>query len=77
MDTSQDSAAYAEDRQEQIRQRAHALWQSRGEPQGLDLEHWMEAERDVGGEAPQPKPLDENLSALGNDPNEKAGRQGA
>lgn len=30
-----------------IRERAHAIWESRGHPQGQDLEHWLLAEMEV------------------------------
>ncbi|MBB4064846.1 DUF2934 domain-containing protein [Gellertiella hungarica] len=54
------------DREERIRERAYSLWIEQGQPEGRDLEHWMEAERNVGGEeAPQPREMDENLSVLG------------
>lgn len=50
----------------QIRERAHALWLEQGQPEGRDLEHWMEAERHIAGaEGPQPKDVDDNLAVLG------------
>ena len=55
--------------EQRVRERAHAIWQSEGEPEGRDLEHWMAAERDIGGEAPQPANLDENISVLGKQAN--------
>lgn len=60
------------DREERIRERAYSLWIEQGQPEGRDLEHWMEAERNVGGEeAPQPREMDDNLSVLGKEgPNE-------
>ncbi|WP_096700996.1 DUF2934 domain-containing protein [Magnetospirillum sp. 15-1] len=30
-----------------IRERAHAIWESRGQPQGQDLEHWLLAEMEL------------------------------
>ena len=30
-----------------IRERAHAIWEERGYPQGQDLEHWLLAEMEV------------------------------
>lgn len=33
--------------QEQIAERAHAIWRDRGQPGGQDLEHWLEAEREL------------------------------
>lgn len=32
---------------EQIADRARALWQERGQPAGRDLEHWLDAEREL------------------------------
>ena len=36
-------------REEAIRQRAHALWQQEGRPDGRDLEHWLRAEAEICG----------------------------
>lgn len=36
---------------EQIAERARALWRERGQPEGRDLEHWFEAERQLRGDA--------------------------
>jgi Protein of unknown function (DUF2934) len=36
-------------REEAIRQRAHALWQKEGRPDGRDLEHWLRAEAEISG----------------------------
>lgn len=63
MDTSQDSAAYAEDREARIRERAREIWENQGQPEGKDLEHWMEAEKEFGYDTPLK--LDENISVLG------------
>ncbi|EME71980.1 hypothetical protein H261_00335 [Paramagnetospirillum caucaseum] len=30
-----------------IRERAHAIWESRGRPQGQDMEHWLLAEMEL------------------------------
>lgn len=30
-----------------IRERAHAIWEARGRPQGQDLEHWLLAEMEM------------------------------
>lgn len=39
----------ADDREEQIRNRAHAIWESEGQPEGRDKEHWAQAEGEHGG----------------------------
>lgn len=31
-----------------IRERAYALWEAAGRPEGCDLEHWLQAETMVG-----------------------------
>ena len=36
---------------EQIAALAHAIWIDRGRPNGCDVEHWLEAERQLGGSA--------------------------
>jgi hypothetical protein len=33
---------------EEITERARRIWQERGQPEGKDLEHWLEAERQLG-----------------------------
>jgi hypothetical protein len=33
---------------EQIAALAHAIWLDRGQPHGCDIEHWLEAERQLG-----------------------------
>jgi hypothetical protein len=39
-------------RERAIRQRAYALWEQDGHPQGRDLEHWLRAEAEISGEVP-------------------------
>ncbi|HEX6011558.1 MAG TPA: DUF2934 domain-containing protein [Geminicoccaceae bacterium] len=36
-----------EDREQKIKDRAHRLWEDEGRPEGRELEHWREAERQV------------------------------
>jgi hypothetical protein len=36
-----------DDRQERIRKRAHAIWESHGRPHGSDREHWEQATREI------------------------------
>lgn len=38
-----------DNRTEQIRQRAYAIWQADGFPEGRDMEHWYRAEREING----------------------------
>lgn len=40
-----------EDREQQIRDRAYALWQRDGEPEGRDAEHWEQACRELEEES--------------------------
>lgn len=63
MDRSQDSGAYAENREARIRERAREIWESQGQPEGKAMEHWMEAEKEFGHDMPEK--LDENISVLG------------
>lgn len=41
-----------DNRTERIRQRAYALWEADGFPQGRDAEHWYRAEQEIDGGAP-------------------------
>lgn len=36
------------DREEQIRSRAHELWEQSGSPEGRETEFWLQAERELG-----------------------------
>ena len=37
----------SQDREHLIRERAYAIWQAEGTPEGRDQEHWARAEREV------------------------------
>ena len=39
---------------DRIRQRAYELWETRGYPHGRDLEHWLQAEREISAIVGQP-----------------------
>ncbi|MER8831058.1 DUF2934 domain-containing protein [Mesorhizobium sp. M0938] len=43
-----------DDRQERIRQRAHAIWEQAGRPDGSHQQHWDQATADIDGENSQP-----------------------
>ena len=32
-----------------VERRAHELWQAAGYPEGRELEHWLQAEQEIGG----------------------------
>jgi len=34
-------------REDEIRKRAEQIWQNEGKPEGLDAEHWAQAEREL------------------------------
>lgn len=36
-----------DDREELIRQRAYAIWESEGRPEGADQRHWEQASREL------------------------------
>src|ERR1700730_1399332 len=42
------------DREERIKQRAYALWQSEGHRHGRHEDHWHRAEREIAGEEAGP-----------------------
>lgn len=42
------------DREARIRQRAFDLWQANGMPEGREMEHWLQAEREVLTAEPDP-----------------------
>lgn len=39
-----------EDREEKIRVRAHELWENAGRPEGKEMDFWLQAEQEIGGE---------------------------
>ena len=49
-----------DDREARIRQRAYEFWETAGQPEGCEQEHWYRAEASVAAEevpaAPAPKP---------------------
>lgn len=47
--TSQD-ATMANDREQKIRERAHAIWEREGRPDGRQAEHWEQAAREIADE---------------------------
>ncbi|TGQ34663.1 MULTISPECIES: DUF2934 domain-containing protein [unclassified Mesorhizobium] len=44
-----------DDRQERIRQRAHAIWERAGRPEGSHQQHWDQATAEIDSEAAKPK----------------------
>ena len=44
------------DREQRIRDRAHALWEQEGRPEGRHNEHWERASREIDYEFGQPDP---------------------
>jgi hypothetical protein len=44
---------------EQIEALAHAIWIDRGCPEGRELDHWLEAERQLKGEVRAPAAADD------------------
>ena len=38
------------DKERRIRERAYAIWEREGRPQGRDSEHWKEAEAEIAAE---------------------------
>ena len=49
-----------EDDEARIRTRAHELWEAPGRPEGRELEHWMEAQAELGRSFKTPPALRPN-----------------
>ena len=49
----------ANEKIDQLRNRAYQIWERKGRPQGRDLEHWLEAERELEAEDRKPRPKKE------------------
>ena len=52
---------------EQIEALAHAIWKDRGSPEGFELDHWFEAERQLRDDARVSPPHDSGAGP-GTDP---------
>jgi hypothetical protein len=54
----------AEITEDDIKQRAHELWEQAGRPEGKELDFWLQAERELGvdkpttGSSPEAEPRD-------------------
>ncbi|MGX9119625.1 DUF2934 domain-containing protein [Mesorhizobium sp. BHbsci] len=48
-------ATVTDDRQERIRQRAHAIWEQAGRPDGAHQQHWAQATAEIDAEESRPK----------------------
>ncbi|WP_218014090.1 DUF2934 domain-containing protein [Rubellimicrobium roseum] len=44
-----------DDREQRIRERAHALWEAEGRPEGRHEHHWRQASQEVGEEMFDPQ----------------------
>jgi Protein of unknown function (DUF2934) len=40
-----------QDRERAVRERAYAIWEQNGRPEGRSLAHWWQAEAEIGAEA--------------------------
>ncbi|MGA1809664.1 DUF2934 domain-containing protein [Sphingobium sp. WW5] len=40
-------AIMTEENEARVRQRAHAIWEAQGHPEGLATEHWRQAEAEI------------------------------
>ncbi|KAK0331589.1 hypothetical protein LTR94_028331, partial [Friedmanniomyces endolithicus] len=52
-------AIMTDESEARIRQRAHAIWEAQGHPEGLATEHWRQAEAEIAqaqavGQLPNP-----------------------
>ncbi|AJR23435.1 MULTISPECIES: DUF2934 domain-containing protein [Sphingobium] len=49
-----------DDTEDRIRERAYAIWEAQGHPEGLAEDHWRQAEAEIGGlpeDSTLPNPL--------------------
>jgi hypothetical protein len=51
------------EKHEQIRERAHEIWEAEGRPDGRDGEHWREAERQLAEPGASPANQAEDAAA--------------
>jgi len=52
------------DREEQIRARAHSIWEQEGQPESRSSEHWERAEREIDADAAEQGGNEETGAAL-------------
>ena len=68
MNSNQPNRKLAPPTDEQIAALAHAIWIDRGRPHGRDVDHWLDAKRQLTGElapAPEPEVIDPAVSPAG------------
>lgn len=44
-----------DDRENRIHERAHAIWEQEGRPEGRHADHWIQAEQETGSAGQQPQ----------------------
>jgi Protein of unknown function (DUF2934) len=54
-------SAMSEQREQAIRERAYALWEHDGRPEGRSLAHWSQAEAELGTEQSAAVPNKESI----------------
>jgi hypothetical protein len=55
----------ADNREQRIRERAHAIWEQEGRPHGRDEDHWRQASQEVGGDMFDQPGVTENQERAG------------
>src|SRR5690606_40226979 len=53
-----------DDRDERIRQRAHAIWEEEGRPEGREYSHWLRARAAIRAEEAEAEPSDDQQTAV-------------
>ena len=55
--TTKSRAAMSDERVPAIRERAYAIWEHEGHPEGKALDHWLQAEAEIGKEKSLGSPM--------------------
>jgi DnaJ-class molecular chaperone len=53
-----------DDKQDRIRERAHAIWEQEGHPEGRDADHWARAEQEAGSAGQQPPVAEQSTAPM-------------
>ena len=53
-----------DEQEDQVRRRAHELWENEGRPEGREMDFWLQAEREIGeaGKETDQRPSDAALA---------------
>lgn len=58
--------------EDKVKIRAHQIWEEEGRPHGRDHDHWLQAEREIGGNTDEPARKAQPFDEIGSQETESA-----